>query len=732
MKHIVIFPLVWSLIVGNAAIIPQSSWAQGGDGAATAAAADADAAAANADADVAAVPPLSEEPPALPAAEVETPGELGPTFVSIAAATMAWSLKGCLLKKSWDRVPLFTLVTAASVFLFKEMRAQDDFKNQSSMPLMQQRFENAEGARKQIEGLRLAAMQSEFAAEAAENKAGNARLFKRMLLLSGTLYGAFAFAYCAKNSPPGVGIGACLASYSSCRKTKNTRELADSRATNQQERLEQLQKCRDQGVNCTLTAGEQAELARLESPSTVEDIQGGKGSPNEGWRIGEDGEFERIPAGEPGSTLHGPPAPETTETPPRSPSSGEEPPTLTGEPGMVSPADGSSPADAGATAETAVDSVVPDSARPTPPPAPVEPVQSTADVSPETSTPPPAPVEPVQSTADVSPETSTPPPAPVEPVQSTADVSPETSTPPPAPVEPVQSTADVSPETSTPPPVNGGTSVADSATSGDSVNTTSQLIRNPEYDPNNPDAGISQYISNPNYQEPVLVEYPPDSGRYIPAGRAESEMMADIAEQNGAPPATADDAVGAPAREPANSGTGGDPSQIEGHTAPRVETSSPLDPDDVSSIPRHRVEPPAASGGSETPPPPREPASAGETVNEEDGATTPPASETPNACSGVCDGRYCLTLDNPDFCESCGCPTSFFNFKEIFDTVMPPLAHAGLTDAGTTTTGATGQPSPDGSAASSAAASTAARAGAAAASGASVATSVAAVGGDWR
>ena len=172
------------------------------------------------------------------------------------------------------------------------------------MPLMKQRFEDAEGAKRQVEGLRLAAMQSELAAEAAEGKAGNARLFKRMLYLSGTLYGAFAIAHCAKQAgvTGGMGIGACLARYSSCKKTEKTRSMAGK------SNVEKLRECQND-VNCELTEGQQ-EIVRTE-----------------GHTIDADGQRVPIQPGQPGSTMQGPPAPEGIPA--------GEPPTLTGEPGMV-------------------------------------------------------------------------------------------------------------------------------------------------------------------------------------------------------------------------------------------------------------------------------------------------------------------------------------------------------------------------------------------------------------
>ena len=158
---------------------------------------------------------ISEEPADEPSSK--KPGTLNETFLSIAAAFMGWSLKGCLTPPQWSKAPLYTLVTGSSVFLFKEITAKDEFEGLSD-DLMADYKEGSKVSEKQIVALELAASQAELAAEAAEDKAANARLLKRTLMLSGTFYGAFALAHCSrKGSIVGAaGIGACLAKYNSC------------------------------------------------------------------------------------------------------------------------------------------------------------------------------------------------------------------------------------------------------------------------------------------------------------------------------------------------------------------------------------------------------------------------------------------------------------------------------------------------------------------------------------
>ena len=158
--------------------------------------------------------------------DTETPNE---TYFTVAVALLAssFAFKGCLGKET-KKIPTITFVSGASMFLFREVTIKEDFERKSQTLFKVKKWEEKEGADKQITAFEQAAEQQRLAADAAKKKASNAAWLEKTLYASGGLFAFFALKHCASCPIPGL-QAVCIPSYNSCNETNACPSVASNK-----------------------------------------------------------------------------------------------------------------------------------------------------------------------------------------------------------------------------------------------------------------------------------------------------------------------------------------------------------------------------------------------------------------------------------------------------------------------------------------------------------------------
>ena len=148
------------------------------------------------------------------AQEVSTPGMMDDALRNVGVALMAASMTRCLRPRKLEKIPVYTFLIGATIFLVREVFIKSNFDKKSKKIHEVEQWSTVGEGMRQEEALRMAARQSYAAAKASEKKAKNAKYFRTFLYLVAGMFGSWPLMVCAKGVNPS-GYLACVGAHNS-------------------------------------------------------------------------------------------------------------------------------------------------------------------------------------------------------------------------------------------------------------------------------------------------------------------------------------------------------------------------------------------------------------------------------------------------------------------------------------------------------------------------------------